>query len=113
MQADLDQIKRTIRDQAIKLSLHAYEEAFAERISVDEIREALLNGTIVEDYATHKRGPCCLVHGQTDTGRDLHLVITSSLSPVLASRSMNRKRHSGLRPLCGVREVNNEQVYTL
>ena len=83
MKADLDQIKRTIRDQAIKLSFHAYEEAFAERISVDEIREALLNGTIIEDYATHRRGPCCLVHGQTDTGRDLHLVITSSLSPVL------------------------------
>ena len=83
MKADLDQIKRTIRNQAIKLSFHAYEEAFAEHISVGEIREALLNGTIVEDYATHRRGPCCLVHGRTDTGRDLHLVITSSLSPVL------------------------------
>lgn len=83
MKADFKKIKRMIRDRGIKLSLHAYEEAFAEDISVEEIREALLDGTIIEDYATHRRGPCCLVYGQTDTGRDLHLVITSSLSPVL------------------------------
>ncbi len=83
MKADLNKIKRTIRDSGIVLSLHAYEEAFAEHISVDDIKEALLNGTIIEDYATHRRGPCCLIYGQTDAGRDLHIVITSSLSPVL------------------------------
>ena|GEM_PF-2654425 len=52
MEFDLDDIKRTIRDQGIKLSLHAYEEAFADGVSVDEIKEALLDGTIVEDYPT-------------------------------------------------------------
>ena len=83
MEPSLDNIKRTIRNQGIKLSLHAYEEAFAERISVDEIREALLDGMIVENYPTHRRGPCCLVYGRTIAGRDLHLVVTSSLAPVL------------------------------
>ena len=37
MKVDLNKIKRTIRDSGIVLSLHAYEEAFAEHISVDEI----------------------------------------------------------------------------
>ena len=99
MKADFNKIKSTIRDNGIVLSLHAYEEAFAEDISVDDIKEALLNGTIIEDYATHRRGPCCLVYGQTDAGRLLLY--------------MNRKHHSGLHPLPGVREVKNEQMYAL
>ena len=78
-----EQVAETIRKQGIRLTLHAYEEAFVEQISVDEIRQALLSGIIIEDYPAHRRGPCCLVYGQTETGRDLHVVATSSLSPVL------------------------------
>ena len=77
------QIQQAIRTRDINVSRHALREAIAEDISVDEVRQALLSGMIIEDYPEHRRGPCCLVYGQTDAGRDLHVVITSTLLPVL------------------------------
>ena len=78
-----EQIQQAIRTRDINVSRHAQEEAIAEDISIDEVRHALLNGIIIEDYPTHRRGSCCLVYGQSESGRDLHIVITSSLVPVL------------------------------
>ena len=78
-----EQIQQAIQTRDINVSRHALREAIAEVISVDEVRQALLSGMIIEDYPEHRRGPCCLVYGQTDAGRDLHVVITSTLSPVL------------------------------
>ena len=78
-----EQIQQAIRQSGINLSHHAQEEAIAEDIFIDEMQEALLNGMIIEDYPTHRRGSCCLVYGQTEAGRDLHIVITSSLVSVL------------------------------
>ena len=77
------QIQQAVRQSGINLSLHAQEEAIADDIFFDEMQEALLNGMIIEDYPPHRRGSCCLVYGQTEAGRDLHIVITSSLVPVL------------------------------
>ena len=78
-----EQIQQAIQTRDINVSRHALREAIAEVISVDEVRQALLSSMIIEDYPEHRRGPCCLVYGQTDAGRDLHVVITSTLSPVL------------------------------
>ena len=78
-----ERIGETIRTGGIELSRHALQRAVAEEISLDEIRQPLLSGMIVEDYLEHSRGPCCLVYGRTETGRDLHVVITSTLMPVL------------------------------
>ena len=79
----LERLKETIRKTGVVLSLHAQREAAVEAIGYEEIVQALLSGTIVEDYPAHRRGPCCLVYGQTDAKRDLHIVITTSLSPAL------------------------------
>lgn len=62
---------------------HGAREASEELISLDEISDAVVNGMILEDYPKHERGPCCLVYGKTKGGRDLHVVVTSDLSPVL------------------------------
>lgn len=78
-----EEIKQAIRTRNINVSRHALREAIDEDISIDEVRQALLSGMIIENYPTHRRGPCCLVYGQTEVGRDLHIVITSSLVPVL------------------------------
>ena len=78
-----ERLKETIRTRGVVLSLHAQQEAAVEAIGYDEIVQALLNGIIVEDYPAHRRGPCCLVYGQTDAKRDLHVVTTTTLSPAL------------------------------
>jgi len=41
-------------------------------ISVDELREAIATGEIIEDYPEDKYGRSCLLLGQTNAGRALH-----------------------------------------
>ena len=39
-----------------------------------EIKDALLNSHIIEDYPDDKRGHSCLVSGKTADNRNLHIV---------------------------------------
>lgn len=79
-------IAQRIRSMAaaeqVRITQHAQQEMAEESVRLDEVLEALSSGHVVEDYPEHRRGPCCLVHGVTGTGRDLHVVCTSA-RPVL------------------------------
>ena len=47
----------------------------AERIiSKDEIKAVINHGEIIEDYPEDKRGHSCLLSGETDLGRIVHVV---------------------------------------
>jgi hypothetical protein len=50
-----------------------------EDISYDQVREVLSLPQILENYAEHKRGSCCLICGRTSSGRFIHIVCTTSL----------------------------------
>jgi hypothetical protein len=50
-----------------------------EDISLEEVREVLLDAAVVEDYPEHRRGACSLVCGRTSHGRDVHVLCTTSL----------------------------------
>lgn len=76
-------IKTAAQARNLEMTLHATQEAYAEEISPDEIRQALMNGQILENYPEHRRGSCCLVYGNTDAGRPIHVVCTSYRRPVL------------------------------
>jgi hypothetical protein len=54
-----------------------------EDVSLEEVREVLLDAAVVENYPEHKRGPCCLVCRRTSRGRYLHVVCTTSLEVVI------------------------------
>jgi hypothetical protein len=43
------------------------------RIRVQEIREAIANGQIIEDYPDDKYGPSCLILGFTTAQRPIHI----------------------------------------
>jgi hypothetical protein len=79
----LGTIQAAARRKDLEMSIHAVQEAYAESISPDDIRQALIKGHILEDYPQHRRGACCLIYGDTDCGRPLHLVCTSNRQPVL------------------------------
>ncbi len=79
----LANIQAAARSKDLEMSLHAIEEAYAESVSPEEIRQALINGRIVESYPEHRRGACCLMYGDTDAGRPIHVVATSQRKPVL------------------------------
>ena len=74
--------KQAVREQQIKISLHAAGEALAEHITRPEIEEAMLNAQLLEDYPDWWLGPSCLIYGRTAAGRDLHIVASYSGLPV-------------------------------
>ena len=72
-------ILRHVRDAAAKRILflpHAISQMNApERmIATWEIRAVVFEGTIVEDYPEDARGASCLMLGNGDSGRPLHVV---------------------------------------
>lgn len=76
------EILRRIREQAlrgeVRITLHAHQEMVEEGISYEEVLQAIASGQILENYPQHKRGPCCLLGGVTQTGRPLHVVCTTN-----------------------------------
>ena len=79
--ADLERIKQAAKRGRFKITLHARVEMHAEGIMDKEMREAILDGTIVEDYPEDERGHSCLVYGQTGEGRHLHVVVSAFADP--------------------------------
>jgi hypothetical protein len=52
-------------------------------ISVQELREAMAVGEVIEDYPTDKYGPSCLVFGFTLVRRPLHIHCSSPSRPLV------------------------------
>jgi len=79
---DLDAILERIRVQAnnedIRITIHAQQEMVEERITIDEVLEAIATGQILENYPQHRRGACCLLYGLTQVDRSLHIVCTTA-----------------------------------
>ena len=71
---DIQWIKEQAERGNYQLKLHALERASVRGINPLEIKSALLNGEVIEDYADDKRGHSCLVCGKGRAGRDIHLV---------------------------------------
>ncbi len=60
---EIQAIKQLVRNGKFVLSAHADQEAADEGIAIAEIRDALLNGEILEQYPDTGRGESCLVLG--------------------------------------------------
>jgi hypothetical protein len=54
-------------------SQHALDQSALRDISVPDLREAVANAELIEDYPNHKYGPSCLLLGFTARGRPLHI----------------------------------------
>ena len=74
----LDRIQVQARANNVRVTLHAQQEMVEEQISLGEVLEAVSQGHILEDYAQHRRGACCLLYGVTRAGRDIHVVCTTA-----------------------------------
>ena len=70
----VEDIKRAIFSGEYEISFHADKERRAEEIETDDIKEAIKNGEILEDYPNDSRGPSCLVLGYTKDNRAVHIV---------------------------------------
>jgi hypothetical protein len=73
---DIEQVKALIRQRRYKTSHHAEVEREVEAITIDDIKTAILNGELLEDYPDDLRGHSCLMLGTAQDGRPLHVVLT-------------------------------------
>jgi hypothetical protein len=69
----IDEIREKIATDQFELSKRAVDQSVARRIGMQELREAVAEGEVIEDYPDDKYGPSCLVSGETSSGRPLHV----------------------------------------
>jgi hypothetical protein len=69
----IEAIREKVLANAFEFSQHAVDQTILRRISVQEIREAIGNGKVIEDYPEDKYGPSCLVLGFTTNGKAIHV----------------------------------------
>jgi hypothetical protein len=74
-----ERLRSQAASDAMRVTVHAHQEMVDENITLEEVRDVLLDARIVEDYPDHRRGPCCLACGRTGRGRYVHVVCTTSL----------------------------------
>ena len=74
-----DRLHKQAEVESLRITIHAHGEMVEEDISLQDLIAALRRATVLEHYPDHKRGACCLVLGETGTGRFLHVVCTTSL----------------------------------
>ena len=69
----IDEIRKKVAADECELSKHAVDQSIIRRIRMSEMREAISNGVVIEDYPEDKYGPSCLIHGKTAGGRAIHI----------------------------------------
>ena len=71
-----------VRDE-FEFSKHAADQSLLREITVQEIREAVSAGEIIEDYPDVKYGPSCLILGFTQTKRPIHVQCSYPSRPIV------------------------------
>lgn len=79
----IDEIHKKVAADEFEFSKHAVDQSITRRISVQEIRESIFNGEVIENYPEDKYGPSCLIYGKTAGGRAIHVQCSYPSRPVL------------------------------
>jgi hypothetical protein len=69
----ISEIREKIAAGKFEFSRHAVDQSILRRISVRELREAMVMAELIEDYPNDKYGPSCLLLGYTRAHRPLHI----------------------------------------
>ena len=69
----LEEICEKIRNGQFEFSQHAVDQSIIRHIRVQEIREAIEESEVIEDYPNDKYDPSCLILGFTRSKRPLHI----------------------------------------
>ena len=70
----LEWIQEKTRKNEYYFSKHGDQERQNDNLTVIEVEDALLTGTVMEQYKDTGRGESCLVVGFTKEGKPLHVV---------------------------------------
>lgn len=70
----IDNIKQMVKDEKIRWTNHVIARLFQRNISQEDIKNALLNGEIIEEYENDYPYPSCLIFGINLKNEILHIV---------------------------------------
>ena len=77
------EIRRKFAEEQFEFSKHAVDQSILRQIRVQEIREAIANGQVIEDYPDDKYGPSCLICGLTQAERPIHVQYSYPSRPLI------------------------------
>ena len=77
------EIQAKFANEQFEFSRHALDRTILRMVSVQEIREAIQQAELLEDYPDDKYGPSCLLLGFTQGGRALHLQCSYPSRPLI------------------------------
>jgi hypothetical protein len=69
----IDRLRSKIATNQFEFTKHAVDQSILRGITVQELREAIEHGQVIEDYPQDKYGPSCLVFGMTKADRPIHI----------------------------------------
>jgi hypothetical protein len=61
----IEEIRQKVGNDQFKFSKYAVDQSILRSIRVQEVREAISTGQIIENYPDDKYGPSCLISGLT------------------------------------------------
>jgi hypothetical protein len=79
----IEEIRQKIVQGQFEFSQHAVDQSIIRHISVQELREAIASGEIIEDYPNDKYGPSCLIFGFTLANRPVHIQCSYPSRPLI------------------------------
>lgn len=79
----LEAIQHKIAQNAFEFTEHAVNQSLLRNITVQEVREAVATGMIIEDYPSDKYGPSVLLLGFTSQQRPIHIQCTYPSRPLI------------------------------
>jgi len=68
----IDDIIESIKAKRIRITDHADEEAYNDKLSLEEIYSSVLTGEIIEQYPDDKPYPSCLIYGKNIKNEPIH-----------------------------------------
>ena len=69
----IEDIRAKIDSGKFEFSRHALDQTVIRHITVQELREVIAAGEVIEDYPDDKYGASCLVFGYSIAGRPIHV----------------------------------------
>jgi hypothetical protein len=76
-------IRDKVDQNLFEFSKHAADRMILRHITMSELREAIQNGEVIEDYPQDKFGPSCLIFGYTNRNRPLHIQCSYPIRPLI------------------------------
>lgn len=79
----IDEIRRKIERGQYEFAKHAVDQSIIRKVTLAQMRQAVMNAEIIEDYPDDKYGPSCLLFGRTQRNRPLHIQCTYPSRPLI------------------------------